>query len=124
VCDNKFTKLEKSTFNLPCYEHISMTTAVTVNIFLLNHGQVKQLTSIFTPSPNTVDVTQHTNNCTIALFPHTNKILLRIIQKQLQPYVAHGTAMGQARLRKGCGAGDRIGNVSELWTVQGTELVM
>jgi hypothetical protein len=55
-----------------------MTTAVPggVNTFLLNHGQVKQLTSIFTPSLNTAHVTQCTKNCTIALFSPTNKILL------------------------------------------------
>jgi hypothetical protein len=49
-----------------------MTTTVpaAVNTFLLNHGQVKQLTSIFAPSPNTADVTQCTNSCTIALYPH------------------------------------------------------
>jgi hypothetical protein len=55
-----------------------MTTAVpgAVDTFLLNHGQVKQLTSISTPSPNTADVTQCTNNCNNALFSHANKILL------------------------------------------------
>jgi hypothetical protein len=48
-----------------------MTTAVpgVVNTFLLNHGQVKRLTSILTPSLNTADVTQCTNNCTTVLFP-------------------------------------------------------
>jgi hypothetical protein len=108
----------KSTFNLPCYAHISITTTVTVNTFLLKHGQVKQLTSISTSSPNTVYVTQHTNNCTVALFPHASKILLRIIQKQLKSYIGHEMAMEQAGLRKGCWARDHIGNVSDSWTVQ------
>jgi hypothetical protein len=93
-----------------------MTTAVpvAVNTFLLNPVQVKQLTSVFTPSPNTADVTQHTHNCTIA-----NKILLTITHKQLQPDSAHGAAMEQAGLRKWCVARGKVGNVSELWTVQG-----
>jgi len=62
-----------------------MTIAVPVGlkIFLLNHGQVKHLMSIFVPSPKKGDVTTCTNNCTIALFPDANKILLRIIKKQL-----------------------------------------
>jgi hypothetical protein len=66
-----------------------MTTAVTggVKTFLLNHGQVKYLTPIFVPSPKKEDVTKGTNNCTIVLFPDANKILLRIIQKQLESHI-------------------------------------
>jgi len=62
-----------------------MTTVIPGrgNTFLLNHGQVKHLTSIFIPSPNKGDVTKCTNICTSALFPHANKIRLRISQKQL-----------------------------------------
>jgi hypothetical protein len=61
---------------------INKTTAVPgrVEIFLLNHGNVKHLTSIFIPSPKK-DVTKCKNNCTHAIFPHANKILLRIIQQ-------------------------------------------
>jgi len=67
---------------------MSMTTDVTgeVKTFLLSHGQVKHLMYIFVPSPKKGDVTKCTNNCTIALFPDANKILLRIIQKRLQMY--------------------------------------
>jgi hypothetical protein len=66
-----------------------MTTAVPreVKKFLLNHGQVKHLMSIFVPTPKTGDVTKCTNSCTIALFPHANKILLGIIKKQLESYI-------------------------------------
>jgi hypothetical protein len=52
-----------------------------VKTFLLDHGEVKHLMSIFIPSPKKGNVTKSTNNCTIALFPHANKILLRIIKK-------------------------------------------
>jgi len=64
---------------------MSVTTAVPVGlkIILLNHGQVKHLMYIFVPSPKKGDVTKCTNSCTIALSPDANKILLRIIQKQL-----------------------------------------
>ena len=63
-----------------------MTTAVAGggNTFLLNRGQVKHLTSVLVPSPKKGDVTKCTHNCTIALFPHANKILWRIIQIQLE----------------------------------------
>jgi len=64
---------------------MSMTIAIPVGvkIFILYNGQVKHLMSIFVPSPKKGDVTKCPNNCTIALFPDANKILLRFIQKQL-----------------------------------------
>jgi len=62
-----------------------MTTAVLggVKTFLLNHGQVKHLMSIFVPLPKKGDVTKCTHNCSIVLFPDANKILLRIIKKKI-----------------------------------------
>jgi len=67
------------------WKGMSMTTAVPgeVKTFLLNHGQVKHLMSIFVPSPKKGDITKCTNSCTIALFPDANKIFLIFIQKQL-----------------------------------------
>jgi len=62
---------------------VTIAIPVGVKIFILNNGQVKHLMSIFVPSPKKGDVTKCTNNCTIALFPDANKILLRFIQKQL-----------------------------------------
>jgi len=67
--------------------------------------------STFISSPKKGDVTNCTNNCTIALFPHANKILLRIIQKQLELYVGNELPMEQAGLRKWHGARDQITNV-------------
>jgi len=103
-----------------------MTTAVPgeVKTFLLSHGQVKHLMSIFVPSPKKGDVTKCTQKCTIALFPDANKILLRIIKKQLETYIKYGTPMEQAGLSKGHGAREQIASVSELWTVQGSTTQM
>jgi hypothetical protein len=67
--------------------------------------------STFISSPKKRDVTYCTNNCTIALFPHANKILLRIIQKQLELYVGNELPTEQAGLRKWHGARDQIANV-------------
>ena len=91
-----------------------------VNTFLLNHGKVKQLMCIFIHSTNKGDGTKGTKNCTVALFPHANKILLRIIKKQLESYIGYETPMEQAELRKGCGARKQIASVSESWTAQGS----
>jgi len=95
-----------------------------VKTFLMNHGQVKYLTSIFIPSPKKGDVTKCINKCTIALLPHANKILLRIIQKQLQSYIGYEMPMEQAGLRKGRGAREQIAIVSESWTAQGSTTKM
>jgi len=53
-----------------------MTTVVPggVNTILLNHGQVKHITSVLIPSPKKGDVTKGTNNCISALFPLANTI--------------------------------------------------
>ena len=105
---------------------MSMTEAIPwgVKKFLLNHGQVKHLTSIFIPSPKKQDVTKCTNNCTIAIFPHANKISLRIIQNQLESYIGYETPMEQARLRKGREVREQIASVSESWTAQGSTTKM
>jgi hypothetical protein len=104
-----------------CWGDMSTTTAVQgqLKTFLLNYGQVKHLTSIFIPSTKKLDVTKCTHNCTIALFPHANNTLLRIIQKQLESHTGHETAMEQAGLRKGRGAREQIASVIETWTAQG-----
>jgi len=105
---------------------MSVTTALPggVKTILLNHGQVKHLISIFVPSPKKADVTKCTDNCTIALFPHATKIVLRIIQIQLESHIGYERAMEEAGLRKGGGANEQIANVSESWTVQGSTTKM
>jgi hypothetical protein len=88
-----------------------------VKTFLLNHGQVKHLTSIFIPSTMKRDVTKCMNNYTTALFPHVNKIPLRILQ-QLESHLGYETPMERAGLRKGYRARDQITKVTESWTAQ------
>jgi len=99
-----------------------MTTigARYVNRFLLNCGKVKHLTYILIHSTKKQDVTKCTYNCTIALFPHANKILPRIVQTQLQSYIGYETPMEQALLREGCAAREQIASVNESWGVQGS----
>jgi hypothetical protein len=98
-----------------------MTKAVVgeIKIFLLSHGEVKEVTSIFIASPNKGEVTKCTNNCRIALFPHAIKIHLRIIQIKLHLCIGYETPMESAGLRKVCEAREQVANVSESWTAQG-----
>jgi hypothetical protein len=58
-------------------------------------------------------VTKYTNNCTSPVFSHTNKILLRIIQQQLESDTGHETPMEQTSLRKKHKTREQIANVSE-----------
>jgi len=93
---------------------MSTTTDVLggVKNFLLDHGQVKHLISIFMPSPKKGDVAECTHNCTIALFPDANTPL-EVIQKLLDSYIGYETTMKQAGLIERWGARDQIANVGE-----------
>jgi hypothetical protein len=85
----------------------------------MNHRQLKYLTFIFIPSPKK-DVTKSTNTSTIALFPHANKIVLRIIQIKLELYIGYETPQEQAGLIKGREERDQTANVSESCRAQRT----
>ena len=51
------------------------------------------------------------NYCTIALISHASKVMLKIIQARLQPYVNHELPDVQAGFRKGRGIRDQIANI-------------
>ena len=51
------------------------------------------------------------NYHTIALIPHTGKVMLKILQAKLQRYVNHELPDIQAGFRKGRGTGDQISNI-------------
>jgi hypothetical protein len=70
-----------------------------------------RLETIFTPLPKKGDVREYSNNRTIALILHPSKILLRIIQKQIEPYIEREMPVEQAAFRKGRGTRDQITNV-------------
>jgi hypothetical protein len=74
--------------------------------------------SVFIPLPKKGDVRVRSNNRTFALIPHTSKILLRIIQKRLEPYIEREMPVEQAGLRKGRGTRDQIANVR--WVMERT----
>jgi hypothetical protein len=67
--------------------------------------------SIFIPLPKKGDVRECSNNRSIALIPHASKIVLRIIQKRLEPYIEREMPVEQAGFRKGRGTRDQIVNV-------------
>ena len=59
--------------------------------------------SVFIPIPKKVNAKEHSNYCTIALISHTKKVMLKILQARLQPYVNRELPDVQAGFTKGRG---------------------
>ena len=64
--------------------------------------------SVFIPVPKKGNAKECSNYCTIALISHASKVMLKILQAQLQQYVTCDLPDVQARVRKGRGPRDQI----------------
>ena len=67
--------------------------------------------SIFIPIPKKVNAKECSNCHTIALILQTSKVMLKILQARLQPYVNHDIPDVQAGFSKGRGTRDQIANI-------------
>ena len=67
--------------------------------------------SVFTLIPKKGNVKEHLNYHTIALISHTRKVMLKILQARLQPYVNRELPDVKAGFRKGRGTRDQIANI-------------
>ena len=67
--------------------------------------------SVFLSLPKKGDVRECSNNRTISLIVHMSKILLKIIQKRLTPYIDREISIEQAGFIKGRGTRDQIANI-------------
>ena len=72
--------------------------------------------SIFIPIAKKGNAKEYSNCHTIALISHASKVMLKILQARLQPYVIHELADVQAGFRKGRGTRDQISNI--LWIIK------
>ena len=72
--------------------------------------------SVFIPIPKKVNAKECSNYCTIALFSHANKVMLKILQTKLQQYMNHELPDVQAGFRKGRGTRDQIANIR--WMIE------
>lgn len=70
--------------------------------------------SVFIPLHKKGDRTECSNYRTIALIPHTSKVLLKIIQRRLEPYLESQLPENQAGFRKGRGTRDIISDVRRI----------
>ena len=72
--------------------------------------------SVFITVPKKGNAKECSNYRTIALFSHTSKVMLKILQARLQQYVNHELLDVQADFRKGRGTRDQIANIC--WIIE------
>ena len=72
--------------------------------------------SNFIPIPKKGNAKERSNHCTIALFSHASKAMLKILQARLQQYVNCEVPDVQADFRKGRGTRDQIANIC--WIIE------
>ena len=67
--------------------------------------------SLFSPIPKKGNAKECSCYCTIALISHANKVMLKILQARLQPYVNRELPDAQDGFRKSRGTRDQIANI-------------
>ena len=72
--------------------------------------------SVFIPIPKKGSAKECSNYCTIVLISHTSKVMLKILQARLQPYVNRELPDIQAGYGKGRGIRDQIANIC--WIIE------
>ena len=72
--------------------------------------------SVFIPIPKKGNAKECSKYRTIALIPHTRKIMLKILHTRLQQYVNRELPDVQAGFRKGRGTTDQIANIH--WIIE------
>ena len=74
--------------------------------------------SVFIPIPKTGNAKECSNYCTIALFSHTSKVMLKILQARLQQYVSRELPDVQAGFSKSRGTRDQMPTCAGPWKKQ------
>ena len=67
--------------------------------------------SVFIPIPKKGSARECSNYHTVALISHASKVMLKILQAQLQQYMNQELPDTQAGFRKGKGTRDQIANI-------------
>ena len=67
--------------------------------------------SVFIPTPKKGNAKECSDSCTIALSSHTRKVIIKILQARLQPYMNRELPDVQAGFRKGRGTSDGIAKI-------------
>ena len=64
--------------------------------------------SVFIPIPKKSNAKEYSNYHTVAFVSHASKVMLKILQARLQPYVNYELPDAQAGFRKGRGAREQM----------------
>jgi len=72
--------------------------------------------SVFIPISKKGNAKEFSNYCTIALFSHAGKVMLKTLQARLQQYINQELPYVQAGFRKGRGTRDQIANIH--WIIE------
>ena len=72
--------------------------------------------SVFIPIPKKGNAKEFSNYCTIALFSHASKVMLKILQVTLQQYVDFELPDVQPGFEKGRGTRDQVANIC--WIIE------
>ena len=67
--------------------------------------------SVFIPIPKEGNAKEYSNYFTIALFSHTSKVMLKILQAGLQQYVNHELPDVHTGFRKGRGTKNQVAKI-------------
>ena len=69
---------------------------------------------VFILIPKKGNAKEYSKYCTIALISRTSKIMLKILQNRLQPYMNQALPDVHAGFRKGRGTRDQIANICQI----------
>ena len=70
--------------------------------------------SVFIPIPKKGNAKECSKYCTTALISHTGKVMVKILQARLQPYIKQELPDVQAGFRKGRGSRDQIASIHRI----------
>ncbi|CAF3528318.1 unnamed protein product [Adineta steineri] len=90
---------------------VKVLTKLCQQIWKTNKWPQDWKTSIFIPIPKKGNAKDCSNYRTIALISHASKIMLKIIQRRLEPFLEREMPVTQAGFRKGRGTRDQIANL-------------
>ena len=82
----------------------------------LSSGHRTGKRSVFISIPKKGNAKECSNYCTIALFPHASKVMLKILQARPQQYVNQELPDVQAGFRQDRGTRDQIANIH--WVIE------
>ena len=87
---------------------VKMLHSIYQQIWKTQQGPQDWKRSVFIPIPNKGNAKEHSSYHTTALISHTTKVMLKILQARLHPYMNCELPYVQAGFRKGRGTRDQM----------------